>query len=33
MMYEPSADKTSTLLHRNKINSYHPEKLPVDLQS
>ncbi len=32
MMYEPSADKTSTLLHLNKINSYHPEKLPVDLQ-
>jgi inward rectifier potassium channel len=33
MMYEPSEDKTTTLLHLNKINSYHPEKLPVDLQS
>ena len=31
MMYEPSEDKTSTLLHLNKINSYHTEKLPVDL--
>jgi inward rectifier potassium channel len=33
MMYEPSEDKTTTLLHLNKINSHHPEKLPVDLQS
>jgi inward rectifier potassium channel len=32
MMYEPSADKNSTLLHLDKINSYHNEKLPVDLQ-
>ncbi|MFN5135287.1 MAG: ion channel [Chitinophagaceae bacterium] len=32
MMYEPSEDGASTLLHLNKINSYHDEKLPVDLQ-
>lgn len=32
MMYEPSVDKTTTHLHLNKINSHHPEKLPVDLQ-
>jgi len=32
IMYEPSEDGASTLLHLNKINSYHAEKLPVDLQ-
>jgi len=32
MMYEPSENGVSTLLHLNKINSYHAEKLPVDLQ-
>jgi inward rectifier potassium channel len=31
MMYEPSEDKTSTLLHLNKIDSYHEEPLPVNL--
>lgn len=32
MMYAPSEDQTSTHLFLNKINHYHPEKLPVDLQ-
>jgi inward rectifier potassium channel len=32
LMFEPSADRNSTLLHLDKINSYHTEKLPVDLQ-
>ena len=32
MMYEPSENGASTFLHLNKINSYHAEKLPVDLQ-
>lgn len=31
MMYEPSEDKTTTLLHLNKIDSYHKEKLPVNI--
>lgn len=31
MMYEPSTDGVSTLLHLNKINSYHLETLPVEL--
>jgi inward rectifier potassium channel len=32
LMYEPGENNTSTLLHLNKLNSFHPEKLPVDLQ-
>jgi inward rectifier potassium channel len=32
LMYEPSEDKSSTLLNLDQINSYHSEKLPVDLQ-
>ncbi len=31
MMYEPNTDGSSTLLHLNKINSYHLEALPVEL--
>ncbi|RXK61830.1 Inward rectifier potassium channel Irk [Lacibacter luteus] len=31
MMYEPSEDKTTTLLHMDKIDSYHEEKLPVNI--
>ena len=31
MMYEPNIDGSSTLLHLNKINSYHFETLPVEL--
>jgi inward rectifier potassium channel len=31
MMYEPSEDNSSTLLHLNKIDSYHAEPLPVNL--
>ena len=31
MMYEPSEDKTTTMLHLNKIDSYHTEKLPVNI--
>jgi inward rectifier potassium channel len=31
MMYEPSEDGSSTLLHLNKIDHYHPEALPVNL--
>lgn len=31
MMYEPSADKSSTNLYLNKIDNYHPEPLPVNL--
>lgn len=31
MMYEPSEDKSTTLLHLNKIDSYHHEKLPVTI--
>lgn len=31
MMYEPSEDKTTTILHLNKIDSYHEEKLPVNI--
>ncbi|MBX9785159.1 MAG: transporter [Chitinophagaceae bacterium] len=32
MMYAPSSDMQSTLLHLDKINNHHPETLPVDLQ-
>ena len=32
MMYEPSEDKTTTILHLNKIDSYHEEKLPVNIK-
>lgn len=31
MMYEPSEDKTSTILHMDKIDSYHREELPVSI--
>ena len=31
MMYEPSEDKSTTLLHMDKIDSYHEEKLPVSI--
>jgi inward rectifier potassium channel len=31
MMYEPSEDRSTTILNINKINSHHPEPLPVDL--
>ncbi len=31
MMYEPSEDKSTTILHMDKIDSYHEEKLPVSL--
>lgn len=31
MMYEPNTDGSSTLLHLNKINSYHLEALPIEL--
>lgn len=31
MMYEPSEDRSTTFLHLNKINSYHEEKLPVNI--
>jgi len=31
MMYEPSEDRSTTLLHLNKINNYHEEKLPVNI--
>lgn len=31
MMYEPSEDKRSTQLHLKKIDSYHEEKLPVNI--
>jgi len=31
IMYEPSGDRSTTLLHLNKIDSYHAEKLPVNL--
>lgn len=31
MMYEPSEDKSTTILHLNKINSYHHEELPVTI--
>ncbi len=32
MMYEPSSDQKSTLLQLDKIDSYHAEELPVNLQ-
>lgn len=31
MMYEPSEDKSTTLLHMDKIDHYHEEKLPVSI--
>jgi inward rectifier potassium channel len=31
MMYEASEDKSTTLLHMDKIDSYHEEKLPVSI--
>ena len=31
MMYEPSEDNSTTILHMNKIDSYHEEKLPVSI--
>ncbi len=31
IMYEPSEDKSTTLLHMDKIDSYHEEKLPVSI--
>ena len=31
MMYEPSEDKSTTILHMDKIDSYHEEKLPVSI--
>ncbi len=31
MMYEPSPDGTSTLLHLNKIDQFHAELLPVNI--
>lgn len=31
MMYEPSEDKNTTLLHLNKIDNYHHEELPVTI--
>lgn len=31
MMYEPSENKNTTLLHLNKIDSYHEEELPVNI--
>ncbi len=31
MMYEPSDDRSTTLLHLNIINNYHEEKLPVNI--
>lgn len=31
MMYEPSEDKSTTILHLNKIDSYHSENLPVKI--
>lgn len=31
MMYEPSEDKSTTLLHMDKIDNYHEEKLPVSI--
>ncbi len=31
MMYEPSEDKSTTLLHLNKIDNYHHEELPVTI--
>ena len=31
MMYEPSEDKSTTLLHMDKIDNYHEEKLPISI--
>jgi inward rectifier potassium channel len=31
MMYEASEDKSTTLLHMDKIDNYHEEKLPVSI--
>jgi inward rectifier potassium channel len=31
MMYEPSEDKTTTLLHMDRIDHYHTETLPVNI--
>ena len=31
MMYEPSEDNSTTILHMDKLDSYHEEKLPVSI--
>jgi inward rectifier potassium channel len=31
MMYEPSEDRSTTLLNLDRINSHHEEKLPVNI--
>ncbi|MEJ8819335.1 ion channel [Lacibacter sp. H407] len=31
MMYEPSEDNSTTILHMDKIDSFHEEKLPVSI--